>query len=1371
MATGFPESGSSAIPLALTTLGGASLASGADPLLAPGKPLALVTYLALAPGRSATREFLLDLLWADLGRDRARHALRQTLWQLRQLLGESVLTGREELTLSIAIESDRDRFLAAVEARDPEASIALYRGEFLPGFALPGSTEFEHWADIERNRLRAAFLRTAELAVRRRLAAGRFRDAQDVARRMRDADRLSEAGWRLLIESLVAHRDLVQAAVEADSLRSSLIADGRDPEPATTAILATLRRAQGEGVEDGHDRDESLMAELVGREREFAALLEVWSQASRGPGRHVHVGAPAGLGKSRLLGDVAHRLRSIGARVVQVRANPGDRSVPYAFAGDLATALGGLPGLAAVSPATADVLVGLSPSLSSRFASAQPRAADGDSLRLRTAALVEAVHAIAEEHPLALVVDDVHWLDAESWQVLDGVIHRLDRAPVLVLTAGRPGVGRTVLTAGSVDVGLEPLGPAEIRALFVSLGRLADEPLLDAIFRQLEASSGGSPLLVLEALQLALDRGTAVLADGVWAVPDPAQLLAELERGNAVRSRLATLDADAAWVLLVLATAGTPLTVAELSTALRARGRVDEQLWALERKGFLRHSETSWEPAHDEIAAAAQDQETAERRRAAHGAVGRILVDNAGRRLDPVLQAARHFGAAGDDHALRLAYRRAVQVARQAGDRRGSRALAEAVSGGDEATAARLVRSLPIRTRIGLHSNARLAAAGLAAFALGTSAWVIARATVGLPPDAELLIATPHPGDSMAVDLRTVGVTRRGWRGGVAFRLPRTAETIRDSMLARVRNTRLDLTADGRLAFNAAVDNFYTDDIFVREHDHTRRLFPAGRDDVSPVWSPDDRHLVFLTARWSPAGGDDYDLAITDWPAGDSLRRLTATSDFDGSPAWAPHGGLIAFHRQPRELRPRQACWITPDGRVSHCVASTIGEVSEIVGWLDGGKVLLTVDYQERIQLASWDLAADQFRILARGAVTLPNLSPDGRWVVCLCARDANEPPVWSVFPIDDWLSSRPLTGVRDPVAFGWAPRPDRGERVRVRIQPRDALRLPLGASYDGTATVVDTAGDRVLLPASALYWSSRDTTIVAVASASGRITARRLGRTVVTADFGGVARDSIEVVVRADTAETIFSERWAAIDAARWRDFGEPPPRLTSGPGGVRGLNNGGDGRYTSGVFSTDRFDVSRGLGLEAKVSLPVSRSQWQQQIIALRSERSVVVDGWDRRSGYPWRDRAASGDECAFAYPSGEGLSALGRFSFSAGGATPRSPADSSWREGAWHVVRLQLFPDGTCGIAVDGVPVWRSEQRVSRNARYRVWLEGNSAGTNLVVGPVELWRGIRQDLDWQLLDSVPHRPERADGMLRDPRSRPFRRDPPSERGSPPA
>jgi DNA-binding SARP family transcriptional activator len=192
--------------LTLVTLGTTALRAEANVALFDlGKPLALITYLSCAPDRAAAREHLIDLLWGDVGPDAAKHALRQTLWYIRKRLGDRpLIVGGDMLRIVAPIDFDRDRFLAAVADNSVENVVQLYTGDFFPGFAAPGGVEFERWADIERQRLRGFFWRAAETVVRRWMSTGRLRDAQALARRVRDSDPLREGGWRLLFETLIA---------------------------------------------------------------------------------------------------------------------------------------------------------------------------------------------------------------------------------------------------------------------------------------------------------------------------------------------------------------------------------------------------------------------------------------------------------------------------------------------------------------------------------------------------------------------------------------------------------------------------------------------------------------------------------------------------------------------------------------------------------------------------------------------------------------------------------------------------------------------------------------------------------------------------------------------------------------------------------------------------------------------------------------------------------------------------------------------------------------------------------------------------------------------------------------------------------------
>src|SRR5689334_13379655 len=127
--------------------------------------LALLAILAAAGSRGVSRDRLLALLWTDTDEERARKGLNQALYALRQEIGsDDGIAGTRDLTLSTElVRSDVAEFRSALSAGDCERAIAVYDGQFLDGFHLPGSTGFERWMETER----AAFAREHATALER----------------------------------------------------------------------------------------------------------------------------------------------------------------------------------------------------------------------------------------------------------------------------------------------------------------------------------------------------------------------------------------------------------------------------------------------------------------------------------------------------------------------------------------------------------------------------------------------------------------------------------------------------------------------------------------------------------------------------------------------------------------------------------------------------------------------------------------------------------------------------------------------------------------------------------------------------------------------------------------------------------------------------------------------------------------------------------------------------------------------------------------------------------------------------------------------------------------------------------------------------
>lgn len=235
----------------LDVLGGLSLrgpeSTDLRGVLAQPKRLALLVYLALTrPGNFARRDTLLALFWPELDTERARRALRQSLYHLRRCLGADALItrGAEEVAVNTAaLSCDVVAFRAALETGRAAEALAIYRGDLLPGFFIAdASPELEHWLERERAALRDAAGAGSWQLAENAEAAGDTISAAQWARRGADLAHGDEVTVRRLITMLVRLRDHAGALHAYALLRSHLAKEfSAEPAPQTTELVAALR--------------------------------------------------------------------------------------------------------------------------------------------------------------------------------------------------------------------------------------------------------------------------------------------------------------------------------------------------------------------------------------------------------------------------------------------------------------------------------------------------------------------------------------------------------------------------------------------------------------------------------------------------------------------------------------------------------------------------------------------------------------------------------------------------------------------------------------------------------------------------------------------------------------------------------------------------------------------------------------------------------------------------------------------------------------------------------------------------------------------------------------------------------------------------
>ena len=226
--------------LRLLTLGGLSLVDDGAPVTGAASQrsrLALLALLAAAGPAGVAREKLLACLWPESDDERARHALKQSVYALRRDLGnENAIAGTATLTLDpTLVASDIREFEEALARGDDATAVSLYAGPFLDGVFVRAAPEFDQWAATERARLERAYLEGIARLARAADAAGDSTTSVQWWRRAAAAEPLSGRVALSLMRALAESGD-VSAAIQHARVHDAMVRDQLDA-PADEAVL------------------------------------------------------------------------------------------------------------------------------------------------------------------------------------------------------------------------------------------------------------------------------------------------------------------------------------------------------------------------------------------------------------------------------------------------------------------------------------------------------------------------------------------------------------------------------------------------------------------------------------------------------------------------------------------------------------------------------------------------------------------------------------------------------------------------------------------------------------------------------------------------------------------------------------------------------------------------------------------------------------------------------------------------------------------------------------------------------------------------------------------------------------------------------
>jgi DNA-binding SARP family transcriptional activator/tetratricopeptide (TPR) repeat protein len=639
------------------------------------RAVVLIAFLVVHAGSPQPRQRIAGLFWPESTDGQALTNLRRELHHLRQVLGDDpslVVTSkdlcwRDTKTCQVDVrvfDMERKAALAAAAAGDDggvlrhaTAAIAAYRGELLPGV-------YEDWLLEARSELERQCVDVCDVLCAARARTGDLAGAVAVARRRVQLQPLEEVGYRTLMELQADLGDRSGAVSTYHHCASVLERElGVAPDPATRKVFQRLMAHAGPArppadAHPGVGRPGLAAAQLFGRSAELTVLQDAWRAAEAGRRGLVLVRGGAGVGKTRLVAEVAELARSQGAVVATAQCFGAAGRLALAPVADWLRNDAVQSAVATLHPAWRAEVGRLIPAGGYGGRASSSRAmADAWQRHRFFEGLARAL--IAVHRPLLLVLDNMQWCDQETLAFITFCLGLADDSRLLVAATVREDnldqdaevmdwIVRMRATRLLTEVSLGPLEAAEVAHLAEAI---SGQRLRETDAELLQAATGGFPLYVIEAV-----RGTAGSGGTPLPIGDLAAVLRKrLEQGTTAAQEVADLAAAV----------GTNFTLDLLTEAsdLDADLVVEavDELW---RRRIMREFGDGYDFSHDLLRETAYAGISPPKRWLLHRRIAQSLELLHAEDPDPVAaQLAEQYERAGRAERAVTYYQRAADVA------------------------------------------------------------------------------------------------------------------------------------------------------------------------------------------------------------------------------------------------------------------------------------------------------------------------------------------------------------------------------------------------------------------------------------------------------------------------------------------------------------------------------------------------------------------------------------------------------------------------------------------------------------------------------------------------------------------------------------
>jgi len=374
----------------------------------PFKKVEALFYYLLINGQ-ATRDELVALLWPDADEETGRKNLRNAIYHIKKNFNEDVILSDKKAIVAINPNIEIETDIKNMIEGKSDAEIDVYEGEFLKGFFIKQSEEFDQWLDFTREHYKGIYIAKLNNKVAEALREVNVSLAEKLLKSLIGIDEFNEEAYRNLMQLYFDEGHYNKAIDLYNKLKYKLEEElGIMPEVKSIELFEKILESRNLGISEINENKEF----FYGREKELILLKNWYNTFVKGKeAKAVVIIGEAGVGKSKLKDRFIKNVDKDKVYIIQTNCYQAEEKYALKPWNNIFSSLSELMPQSNIS--LPEIL----------------------KLQAAEEAILKTLKTAAERKKIILIIEDIQWIDEVSLSLINTMmLHEYSKNIMIIFT-------------------------------------------------------------------------------------------------------------------------------------------------------------------------------------------------------------------------------------------------------------------------------------------------------------------------------------------------------------------------------------------------------------------------------------------------------------------------------------------------------------------------------------------------------------------------------------------------------------------------------------------------------------------------------------------------------------------------------------------------------------------------------------------------------------------------------------------------------------------------------------------------------------------------------------------------------------------------